>query len=602
MKKKILITLTLVFVMVVALAFSVSAADKVIKLTSCPTLEEIHANPSAYVSHLDAYDENWRYTSDPDSLVVLCDQQETKTWYVFPTAYVITSGAYTLDYTGLNTALQAADSTAFASYSRDTGGRGGSTFMIRIEVPTYVTSFNYDKFENCPELLEVYFPTHIVTDAETGVQREVTYFSEFKQADFFSAGKKIQKIHNVDKVPVTYLTNAFFSGCSSLTYVKLPTGLTSIVGSCFNGCSSLEYIEIPAGVTSIGGSAFKGCSSLKEVILPNGVTSIGKGAFYNCSSMETFSFGAGFTTFSRVNQDYETFQLCSSLKYVYMPTGFLTAVSGAKAGDYKHIFNSMDSAKVTYFFTGTKAQAEEIVRLMASTNNNPYLGNATVEAYNPNTNYENYGATIGSNVIVYGYSPCDAFYNGAHTEAQTTLGFEGEKYTTPYCSFTGCTRAGCNDVDIVEIAGALFENKGYSKVEDGSSFTYGIIINEANIAKYKAATKEDITYGFIVGAVPNSPTGDIISASGESLLEKTVVADFTTLTAKNLTVYNVKMVGIDTDLQKAQAIYCCAYVIDGSAISYIGEKVTDKAVSVSSDSILVIETTTTTPPTTDENA
>ena len=161
MKKKVLITLTFVFVMVVALAFSVGAADKVIKLSTCPTLEEIHANPSAYVSHLDAFDSNAQYLKDSDSLVVLCDQQATKTWYVFPAAYVINSSQYSVSYTSLNTALQAADSTAFASYSKDTGGRGGSTFMIRIEVPTYVTYFGYDKFENCPELLEVYFPTRL---------------------------------------------------------------------------------------------------------------------------------------------------------------------------------------------------------------------------------------------------------------------------------------------------------------------------------------------------------------------------------------------------------------------------------------------------------
>ena len=51
------------------------------------------------------------------------------------------------------------------------------------------------------------------------------------------------------------------------------------------------------------------------------------------------------------------------------------------------------------------------------------------------------------------------------------------------------------------------------------------------------------------------------------------------------------MVGISEDQVKT-AIYCCAYIIDGENISYMGNAVTDKAISISSDSIQVIETTT----------
>lgn len=85
---------------------------------------------------------------------------------------------------------------------------------------------------------------------------------------------------------VTSIGVEVFSGCSSLTSIKIPEGVTSIKSSAFLGCSSLTSIDIPESLTSIGIYAFWGCSSLTSIKIPKSVTSIGYKAFYGCSNLE----------------------------------------------------------------------------------------------------------------------------------------------------------------------------------------------------------------------------------------------------------------------------------------------------------------------------
>ena len=81
------------------------------------------------------------------------------------------------------------------------------------------------------------------------------------------------------------MVQIFFSGCSSLTSVKLPEGLTDISASTFEGCSSLESVVIPQSVTKIDANAFAGCVSLASIELPAKLTAIGMSAFAGCNHL-----------------------------------------------------------------------------------------------------------------------------------------------------------------------------------------------------------------------------------------------------------------------------------------------------------------------------
>ena len=110
-----------------------------------------------------------------------------------------------------------------------------------------------------------------------GIEVEPT--NEFQFDDYENATIECE-FCNLISIP----DNAF-SGCTFLTSIEIPNGVTSIGGSSFEYCYSLSSIDIPDSVTSIGSSAFNKCYSLSEITIPNSVTSIGAYAFYQCYSL-----------------------------------------------------------------------------------------------------------------------------------------------------------------------------------------------------------------------------------------------------------------------------------------------------------------------------
>ncbi len=99
--------------------------------------------------------------------------------------------------------------------------------------------------------------------------------------------------------PITTIGYYAFSGCTKLTSVVLPDGLTSIRGSAFKGCESLTSLVLPKGVRLIEDNTFAGCKSLRQLTLPEGLTSIGVSAFEDCKSLEQLNLSEGLTYINR---------------------------------------------------------------------------------------------------------------------------------------------------------------------------------------------------------------------------------------------------------------------------------------------------------------
>ena len=118
-----------------------------------------------------------------------------------------------------------------------------------------------------------------------------------------------------------------FEGCSGLTSLNLPAGITSIGENAFSGCSGLTSLNLPAGITSIGDWTFQGCSGLTSLTLPASITSIGENAFSGCSGLTSLNLPAGITSIG----DW-TFQGCSGLTSLTLPASITSIGENAFSG------------------------------------------------------------------------------------------------------------------------------------------------------------------------------------------------------------------------------------------------------------------------------
>ena len=109
---------------------------------------------------------------------------------------------------------------------------------------------------------------------------------------------------------------------STLKFVIIPVGVTTIEQAAFEKCTALTSIEIPASVETIGDSAFMGCFKLETVTFEKGSQlktiggRYGSGAFANCTALTAIEIPASVETIEAT-----AFKRCSSLATVTFEKG-----------------------------------------------------------------------------------------------------------------------------------------------------------------------------------------------------------------------------------------------------------------------------------------
>ena len=158
--------------------------------------------------------------------------------------------------------------------------------------------------------------------------------------------------------PVTSIGVSAFDGGSGITYLSIPSSITSIGEYAFINCgsdmevsvesmeswcrvtfgnelscplscakefylngSAVRSLVIPDGITSIPNFAFYQCRSITSLTLSNSVYSIGSSAFENCTGLTSVDLSTGLSLISG-----SAFEGCSAISSITFP-GTVTAIA-----------------------------------------------------------------------------------------------------------------------------------------------------------------------------------------------------------------------------------------------------------------------------------
>lgn len=396
------------------------------------------------------------------------------------------------------------------------------------------------------------------------------------------------------ETPINNIPQNFAHEARNLTSINIPASVEIINGNGTNQGTpfyrnySLASVNFAPNsvLTTIKQNAFTDCNSLTSLVLPNTVTTIAERAFSACRNLTTIKLGASL----KETTGYSVFHTCNSLTVYYIPKTLKTVS--------QHTFTHDGTAGPSYgvfFYNGTKEELDDLVAIAVASKNNDRLTNQYKpdnttnilewDSSKPDSYYINMATEQNKKFYIYNYNTCQAFYDGEHTESGTpTYKYSGEEYLSNYVAISACSICGITDSETV-VCGPLFINKGYAKEENGSLFTYGIVVDKDEIAKYVAHTGKAFNYGMIAAAGDLVNDGALFDESAKAI-DGTIIIDVTTT---KYTVYQLKMTGIK-DTQKDLSVYACAYVIDGTAVSYIGEETTDSAVAISYNQIKALIT------------
>lgn len=149
---------------------------------------------------------------------------------------------------------------------------------------------------------------------------------------------------------VTYLAGVEFEDCTNLIQVTVSENLTSIGESCFSGCSSLkefvfsskinaiyanafartglEHVSVPSGIIADSIGAFSGCPNLQTVVIGDEVTSLPTAIFSECTALTSVTIPA-----SVINIDQEAFAGCTVLSSITF-NGTMTQWNAVSKNDY----------------------------------------------------------------------------------------------------------------------------------------------------------------------------------------------------------------------------------------------------------------------------
>ena len=188
------------------------------------------------------------------------------------------------------------------TYNEDGSINGSSVYspfsknnsIVEITLPDSVRFVGAIAFKGCKKLKKVKFGKNVELIGnncfegckaleEVSLPDTVTYIDQEAFKDCTSLSQL--------SMPGAHCEGAVFQGCTALGEVSLGV-MDSVPQYMFSGCTGLTEVTIPDGVSSVGDSAFAGCTALTSVSLPDSVTAVYNNAFSGCTSLTQVRIGA----------------------------------------------------------------------------------------------------------------------------------------------------------------------------------------------------------------------------------------------------------------------------------------------------------------------
>jgi len=221
----------------------------------------------------------------------------------------------------------------------------GCTYLKEVTLPSTLTSIGQSAFDGCTSITEIELPaglTHIYNYAFQGCTGiESMELPNSVQLIGYRAFRNCTKLSSIN-IPLSwnsatanYNEGHIFSGCTSLTKIVVPEGMTELPAYAFQGCTYLKEVTLPSTLTSIGQSAFDGCTGITEITLPAELTHIYNYAFQGCTGIESMELPNSVQLIG-----YRAFRNCTKLSSINIPLSWNSATSNSNEGD---IFNGCSS-------------------------------------------------------------------------------------------------------------------------------------------------------------------------------------------------------------------------------------------------------------------
>ena len=414
------------------------------------------------------------------------------------------------------------DSSAFGAVDASAANKT----IKEVTIPSTVSAIGSHAFRNCTSLVKV--TCNASNGSFTLSNAEFMYCSALKEVDMSKS------------TGLTSIGSNAFTFCTNLETVYLPKGLVYISGNSFSGLSNLKTVVFPTSnpqtLKEISGKQAFSSTGLKDVALPYGLEKLGNNIF-QYSTVETVVIPA---TVTHVGE--HCFNNAKSLKYVVIANTDVTNYNNAMF---------YESAVDLIFFAGSKSDAQTFAERLSKASFTNFI---SYDEYlqDPTKTY--------IDTIVYGTRNCSACSNIVGDAALYDTGVATKLQEKVVCT--------CGAETVVKEYDVPVKFLGVSINELGTSICIGYQIDYDALENYEILTSKEISFGVVAYAPKEGEDVSTLKPVNDDLTLKDAETTIFASLSGTFASFEFKLTGFD-NTTKDTALVMCAFVNDGSAVSYL---------------------------------